>query len=779
MQEKQNSEAAPDTAIIAIHGVGDPKPGDTAEALARLLAAQAGYTHEGSDNWVVPVHAVHPTSAAAPVPSDWISYASPFVAARMGTHRTEDDDPRKDEGDLGIQLNYHLLRGTRLTDGEQTYESRRHRLAKAGRTIDVLDLYWGDLSGLDDAVRRILTELYTLIFHLSQLGRDTVHHTALYLERAHPAHAWATVVLARSQQLAAALFTKPTGVLNALLLMLALWWLPLVGLHGALGVQAPSSGWLAVSGSVLVAATGAAWLAAWYRGWRGASLGAALVVTALLAALGWLAGQHPQWLPHAVAALWGVALAAAFAAFMGFCEPRVRGVRRWGLWTGGATVLAMLAGGWWGAPMATDAPSLWASMVMTAIDGVMAALLITWALMAVAAISLVASGAWLKWQCRDPVVTRGVDTGRFGLFASIAMFVTLTCAAWNFAIDTVAGSLHGFSYPSALSGVSDAARMIREHFATSTLMFSPLLLLLALLLLGAACVLVPSIACEFGAPPAGRDGTRLGRWLTRVGTLYVHLASKLVFFSTGIFVLWALYAMGRLHIDVGPVARASAQTLKLLSYALAGGAAGLLVVGSRVFGSLGKLRLALDAALDVDRHFREFPDDATPRGRIAARLYSVLLAARDAGYGRIVISAHSQGVVITTELLRYLKARKPEVLAGLPPIHLFTCGAPLRQLYASRFPALYPWTNAPFGVAGGVTGPGAALLGVVRWTNAYCTGDYIGRWLWAPEGADLLATGRNYEDDTHRQWCLGKGAHTHYYDARMAQVAAEIDRLSQ
>ena len=178
----------------------------------------------------------------------------------------------------------------------------------------------------------------------------------------------------------------------------------------------------------------------------------------------------------------------------------------------------------------------------------------------------------------------------------------------------------------------------------------------------------------------------------------------------------------------------------------------------------------------MDRHFREFPDTSTPRGRIAARFLSVLTAARDQGYARIVVCAHSQGTVIVAELLRELKFRDPQNQRGLPPIYLFTCGSPLRQLYAARFPVLYEWVVGQ--LDDGVTGPRSTDLGVQRWTNAYNTGDYVGRWLWESPHTDPLQTSMNYAVGVHRQFCLGAGAHTHYYDAQMVTVAQEIDALT-
>jgi hypothetical protein len=216
------------------------------------------------------------------------------------------------------------------------------------------------------------------------------------------------------------------------------------------------------------------------------------------------------------------------------------------------------------------------------------------------------------------------------------------------------------------------------------------------------------------------------------------------------------------------------------------------------------LRAPLDIALDIDNHFREFPRPAIPRARIFSRYVALLDHVARQRYDRVVIVAHSQGTVISAELLRYLKfraarhdgtdpaARVWEALAGR--LHLLTAGAPLRQLYAARFPTLYRWVLEDDGSR---LGPSAAGLGVERWINAYTTGDYIGRWLWsrpARPGLDVSApqvdqpatpgdmyrpaTGTDLpEDACEVDVCLGAGAHTHYFEPDQHFMARLVDQL--
>jgi hypothetical protein len=128
-----------------------------------------------------------------------------------------------------------------------------------------------------------------------------------------------------------------------------------------------------------------------------------------------------------------------------------------------------------------------------------------------------------------------------------------------------------------------------------------------------------------------------------------------------------------------------------------------------------------------------------------------------------VIVAHSQGTVITADLLRFLRDAAspnddPQIarLAAMP-VYLFTMGCPLRDLYAARFPRLYHWARRPE----------PAALGVRQWTNAYRSGDYIGRSLWPDERTD---------DSTRTDVCIGAGAHTHYWDRTAPMIAEMLDR---
>ena len=235
--------------------------------------------------------------------------------------------------------------------------------------------------------------------------------------------------------------------------------------------------------------------------------------------------------------------------------------------------------------------------------------------------------------------------------------------------------------------------------------------------------------------------------------------------------------------------------------AITGTLAGLFVLGRIADEFALGFRPVLDVLLDVDNYLRAHPRGRTPRARIAER-YATLLRYlcrwenRSTGssvsrYDAVVIVAHSQGSVITADLLRFLRCERsknpgfePDLdrllsdssVEGHLPVYFFTMGCPLRQLYRLRFPDLYRWVDATTGV-----GPDPMKLGVTRWVNVYRSGDYVGRSLWTPDSDEahlyVPAARPRPIDPVRSEGCIGAGAHTHYWDDTAPMVAAELNHL--
>jgi hypothetical protein len=234
----------------------------------------------------------------------------------------------------------------------------------------------------------------------------------------------------------------------------------------------------------------------------------------------------------------------------------------------------------------------------------------------------------------------------------------------------------------------------------------------------------------------------------------------------------------------------------------------------------------LRVILDVDTYLRTHPDEGTPRAKIFERYVSLLrytarFKGQDGrGYDGVVIVAHSLGSLISGDLLNLLNHQKNDLELsrfgfGPPgpeepplPITLFTMGNPLRQLLNRFFPYLYDWVRENPDNGDAQLGsplreppkeldstPGTALLpdptdlGIQKWANAYRSGDYVGRSLWLNEwyrrtrGSDDNGT---YPDPievvTDRagariEFCIGAGAHTHYWDDTAPDIAQALDRL--
>ena len=206
-----------------------------------------------------------------------------------------------------------------------------------------------------------------------------------------------------------------------------------------------------------------------------------------------------------------------------------------------------------------------------------------------------------------------------------------------------------------------------------------------------------------------------------------------------------------------------------------------------------------------------------------------------------MLVAHSQGAAITADLLTFIQREEdPELEAlrrplanGVPGasgrrLFVITMGNPLRQLYSEFFPHLFGWVRGERG--DGVSRPLPAVpreewmllprledghrvhapqipdaaapdpyaMGVMRWVNAYRSGDYVGRALWRQPGdgcewmyrcappdaaarfaSDVPPVTYVSEDAqrSRRELCIGSGAHTHYWDATAKAIAIEVDLL--
>jgi len=944
----------PRVAVIAVHGVADQQPGETARAVVDLLVSSAPdgtcYTSSATEDLTLRVPPLQPQAHAQPraahaapatprgedrplmksfqqsTRSDFQTqqWAAPAPAARHAAAPAGIAAPPTGE-DRGIALtNYLLSKHVRNGASPETYETTcitldRHDVGPdrlegdaddTTARVDVHEMYWADLSRLSGSMPRIVSELFTLVFRLSKLGRETVDEMWGQLARSRDPkargagayrRAWTTVAW-----LQIGLDWLFVNGLALLFTQLALLGILLVCLGFTSGV-APD-----------VAANPAAAAAAAVRElWLHRGVAGALVLLSLLR-LGYRWGDG-KWLQAALpAALAAAALGALFLApgalqwitaitfltlltmanevALRIADDRFPLVHVVGRWMWAAATLLML-GSAVHETQVLAAPAwrdVWVHAALFSTEAVL--LMIKWWWILAGPLLVVWFLAGFVARRESGYASRAsIGTGRLGITVSLGMFLAVTMTLWALVSNVLDASVEGAGYrpcifafepsdkaprPAASAGTNvcmwtsqnakqaaarqalpSAHAVLDDRYVRSTSAFSLLATLLLVLVAWLLVMFTPSVAAELKliaesqrdahqraldklrpkhAAATLRQRTQharaLGRWLT-TGYRWLDLVVAVISFlgvtlSLGIALLFLttvfehgmvtsrLDRMGLTALvallDVTESAVASAtQTLfnplQALVFSAAGVGATLSLLGGQLSRRIPSLRGPLDVAMDVDNHFREFPRTNIPRAHIFSRYAALLRHVQSQDYDRVVVVAHSQGTVISAELLRFLTSRAqlaptPEdapLLDGkpLPPVSLLTLGCPLRQLYGARFPGLYAWVTAK---NGNVFGPRAADIGVQRWMNAFCSGDYVGRWLWSnaahqpalehpmantvghdPFGRVDVYTGFNpvppAEALLHAarevEVCLGLGAHTHYLERDQTTVAWMIDWL--
>lgn len=845
-------------AVIAIHGVADQKSGDTARAIASLMvnagSAQVRYSQGDCDSFIMavpPLKAMAGNRSAKPLPRGSVRKVQPSSQAPDSLGKAFEQSTRSDfqreewvvgssapsapvvvpgggapapagtraptprnmiEADAGIAFSDYLLSKWKGADND-TYEATRIRMTRTAsgagtapqqhrqQQVDVHEMYWADLSRLSGALPRIVTELFTVVFRLSLLGRDAVDRASADAGRRQPDRQpprrwhWLTN-LQRGLDWA---FSNLLANLFSQLLLIGL-------LVVAWGVAEPHT---AVLRTVLAVAVPT--LAAWWYCYRHAARPSSRLAAAVFAALAAV-------LLHAVPAHWVVGLgclallALLFDYVLRVAAARFPAMRAVGLVFLAVTALALLghvvaevlaSGG------RADLHS-WVRGGLRAFEYMLFGIVVWWAAAVVPFLLWFVFG---QMAARDGAAAHGsVATGRLGLMVSMASFVALSMAIWALLTTLVEFGAADTSYCPLIFDVGTGcfpkgSTFLHLRYLRSTETFVLAAGLTLALLLYMIVVLVPSVLAEI------RNGLgtaqNLGRWLSggyrRLEAVVTGLAAMSVIVAAVVGVILLLARCGILPKDLvggeifewfGPV---SELVLKPLVLSAATAAAALSAFGGVLSRYVPWLRLPLDVVLDVDNHFREFPRHAIPRARIFSRYVALLEHIAAQKYDRIVIVAHSQGTVISAELLRYLQHRAQwqadtgidDRVTRLWPqlqgrIHLLTAGCPLRQLYAQRFPLLYAWvgrTTAP-----GSSGPLASDVGVNRWVNLYTTGDYVGRWLWCdpPPAIDTVGGHATLWNPApafapmtgpERDVCVGIGAHTHYFEQGGTYAARWIDAL--
>lgn len=763
---------------------------------------------------------------------------APRAAAPDAQRSAEEEPP------LATEVAYESLRvqlgsypGSDPTRGYETTRLEGRRRQGVDAELHVYEMYWADLSRLGRGPLAFFGGLYQLLLHVASLGRQVID--AARAEQ--PARRWAWLQEAHDWVVRLLVLFVP--VLNWVLLVTALSAIPADHVDGAYAA------WILVAGAAVLAVvlTYAAvrarvprrpivWallpLAAATAGAAAVRTGATTIPGLLLiewwaaaALLTWFAMRAYQRVRPGALLIGMATLGAAVAAFYGFLHAVPAGV-----------------------PAAHDVAALWTVEVVFALLALAWRLLF---LLALATLVLGAACAWrdradpalreryarTRAVLRTAQLTAAVSATAFLLTAIVVWSGVFRLAVRRFdAYRCVAASEAplpaGLHLPALLvptsaqiahwlpaAQLADPERCVtgltaRQYFAgliasSMTTGIAPALLLLAAAAFLLGWMALPSLFSEAGgaAGSTNRQSRRTGAWLSR-GLDATAIVTWLVWGAIFVVIpafgaLDQLARSGLASAAPSLLARAMLFFLNTGGALVAASAAAVVTAAAKYGGS------ALDIVLDVDNYLRSGPRDAAPAARIQERYASLLRyvsryreGAR--GYDAVVIVSHSLGTAISADQLRIVerlrRAADPHepALAALPPVYLFTMGSPLRQLMNRFFPHRFWWVrdvpdNGWLPLDGGgaddhIAGrPIVSMLGVRVWSNAYRSGDYVGRALWLDEwyartdGGDDAGT----LDEplmaacTDDRWeaCIGAGAHTHYWDGSAPDIADRLDAI--
>jgi len=776
-------------AIIAVHGVADQRPGQTVRELARLLChggdGPPRYVEGELHEVIVPVSPLAPARARS-------SAGARGEDRRPGPGRPSDfflaQRAAEPDSDLGLALTDHLLRRYRPAERDALYESTRISLKRRddGTPVDLYELYWADFSRLQPGGIRALSASYQLFFHLGTLARDIVDQAVLAagggraLRALQKLHAWSAWLL-----------KGPAALLQLAMLLLVAF--------GTAALLPPSQHRfaLALGGGVASVVLAILAMLGAQRAHGAAKKSRAALPWAVVAAAAAAIATIAAAAPGAIAELY-FATAILLTATAGLWLVRrygetVRGIR----WLGFAAIAAtaaLLAVN--AARIRAHVATLYEWMLTAALhtgEYLLAALLAAWAALALVQLGALVLGFALA-RSAGRELAASLVTARIGMVVSTALFALLSVVLWSVIAYVTGLALRDLLFEPALfgSGYRSAAIFLEEQVQDVGGLFTPLLALTGVVGAVVLVALAPSLRDEIAPGADARSperSARLGRWWTAAREwLYGLFGTVVPLAAIAGGVVYLLFLLEKFFGVHGAFDWIDAHDRVLVTIGkwLAGGAVTITALGARFTQTFGKLRVALDAALDVDNYFRDPADRRPPRARIFSRYAALLDYIRQRGYARVVIVAHSQGTVISADLLRYLRLTdRLRSLTETMPVALVTAGCPLRDLYAARFPLLYRWMGqAPESFAGAA--PAAAELGVAHWVNAYRSGDYVGRAIWTPVDDDSLfrvacvdhlrgVLASRTADRT--EFCLGAGAHTHYFTNDAVALAVEIDRL--
>lgn len=838
MSENRNNRVSR-VAVVAIHGVADQKPHDTAHRIAHLLLhhqperytafAQTDVligvskTHiEGKEDWKQKrpnLWQFNPTGecmGALDKPTDAKSQAeieNPRATEQGCYQRTPALEYMREQlaaytptGDDAIYETIQL-NGIRAAQNGNGTPVAPHHSDSSGTgpcEVHIFENYWADLSRAPTTVLRLLADFYQLLFYLCTLGRHTIKFArARFRDSRKQILAWRW--FGNCQFVAEQSLVLAVPVLNLCLLGLTTVTLPSF-------VPARAQPAMALAATALLAAisVGIYFYAKRYewfkpdggRWWRGA-----LVVLGSAAGASFLIHQvfdQPGELYRYLSLIcWFIAAALILWIMLKF-----QNYKPGASWTGliGLIVVSsVLLWGLWqsaGTPGQSAKSEVVHAALFTA-EVVFVLICCSWFVYGIGCIGARIAGRWAVWVAgrdRKEEACRADWTVHLTLVLPAIVSALVNVALWT-AIYLMFNRLKVIPAdvyaPQVLDPWLKTGPVASIWIQLLELSVGPYFLIgfsfAALFVLLALLSLIPVIISEISVPR--RRQSLEPAWLGRCLDRWFHVA-RFSGESLWIVILFVPLILASMCFDTklkdfGQGFRtASSEFLMLLGSVFV-----TLVIGSQLkFNQKAPtgLRTLVDIALDVANWFRLHPVDRNPKARIVARFVSLLRhlchwrgPSDGLPYNAIVIIAHSQGTVIAADVLRFLQVERDPTLGRLYrkdlPIYLFTMGSPLRQLYSLRFPHQYGWAGLPDQQQHAWPGsvPDPQELAVRHWRNAYRSGDYVGRYLWFND-QDQHRFGPTPDPRPDRsEVCIGPGAHNHYWDESASEIAFHLDLLIQ
>lgn len=819
--EKGKTTMSERVAVVAVHGVAYHPEAQTARDVAGLLERHR--------------HGVDRNVTYKPFVEETIHIpVNPIDAALLKENPSDDKD---------VAFSRSLVSGYTPSGADAVYKTVR---LKGGRVqdnkqVDVYEMYWNDLSRAGTGPFAAFSTLYLILFHLIDVGQLTLRKSEL--TGSEGALRWANGLL-----------TVVVPLLNLMIFLFLLGMVPLAG-NGELARG------LLIVGPVVLLLGGAfvgvrkqsnRTLTAWMGG---IAIVSAVVLGIFLSQRVPTAGTDPVCLIGGTVFGGGTVLGGLF--YLCGVLDQQRPFPKWSQTTGIVGVVTFIVCVVLGVIQGTGE---WSSRLATGFCTATSVLLL---ILAVVWVVFLCLGVWATLEAYaqvkgNEIHRRVADTVAITLWVPATLFLYLTLSIWvGFA--SITGSLFSrlnISTPPLLAQVATVFNLGKlttvDHFVSTIILtlashwYLVGLGILAVSLLPLLWAFGPSGVMEAKAPTdldqSDEASKALGEWVSG-GFKFLTLSVLLMLLAFVVFVGAASSMLVWNVVSHTKSLEGVFKPLEVSSFKPSGatlatsGAAGLAAVAalfSRLRTMFSKLGMVTGVILDVENHLREKPTGRTPRARMFTRYASLLRYLKREGYDKVIIVAHSQGTVLTADLLRLITSAEgkmtivePKIVSGEetmvvvepalatvepamesvgtkivtgegaiatvkpaiksvreakePSLHdlmngekltLVSMGSPLRQLYALRFPDLYRWVEAK-------PGPVPAALHLKQWINFYRSGDYVGRGIWQANDHNGWQIGEHPTAvPAVTEICIGIGAHTHYWDETAdSTVGTMLDSL--